>query len=86
MVSQKKKKKSYRIEEKTSTTYTMFIRNYKKVQCTVEEHAVSENGIIWMQVNTVAIYDIYQYIVELSFYCEIIFLSKYSILYFSNLL
>ena len=56
------------------------------MQCIVEEHAVSENGIIWMQVNTISIYDIYQYIVELSFYCEIIFLSKYSILYFSNLL
>ena len=44
------------------------------MQCTVEEYAVRENGIIWMQVNTISIYDIERYIVELSFYCEIIFL------------
>ena len=44
------------------------------MQCTVEEHAVRENGIIWMQVDTISIYDIERYIVELSFYCEIIFL------------
>ena len=54
MKTDKKKKKNTSIKILQHSVYKELYR----MQCTVEEHAVSENGIIWMQVNTISIYDI----------------------------